>query len=511
MRRAQAVLERNRRGAYTCPSVKLYPHQWLWDSCFTAIGIARYDPPRAAGELRSLFRGQWANGMLPHMLFAEGAHDVGSSRVWQSRRHPDAPRDVATSCITQPPLAAIAVERVAHALPADDRRAFLDEMVPKLVAYHRWLFRERTLDDSALDHADPPVGVRPRLDPAVDARAARVADAVVAAGRGAAAPGAHPPLVALRHALPPGHRTGVGRRRPAHARARGAPQAATTSRCTRCRATARCSSRTSASTRCSRRPTRRSPDSATPRSTDDIARARAPRSTTLWHAPTQQYCSRDAVTHAPLPQPTVAGVPPAVRRRRPRPSSCSSCDTDANWPAYPVPSVPGRHRPTSSESRYWKGPTWVNTNWMIIQGLEQLGEHRARRRPPPAHARAGRRARLRRVLLAAHRRGLRRRRVLVDRRAHRRPRRRRRRLDRVDLLQHRPHQFLVAQGPPPLDRVGERGAVESSRAGARPRARTRRRSTGSTGSACITPAASSAPKSIAAASSRPSDSRMANT
>ncbi len=114
VRRAQAVLERNRRGAYTCPSVKLYPHQWLWDSCFTAIGIAAYDAPRAAGELRSLFRGQWANGMVPHMIFAEGTRDAGSRTIWQSHRYPDAPRDVATSCITQPPLASVAVERVAR-------------------------------------------------------------------------------------------------------------------------------------------------------------------------------------------------------------------------------------------------------------------------------------------------------------------------------------------------------------------------------------------------------------
>ena len=48
-RGAQAVLERNRRGAWTCPSAALYPHQWLWDSCFTAIGIARYDPRRGRG------------------------------------------------------------------------------------------------------------------------------------------------------------------------------------------------------------------------------------------------------------------------------------------------------------------------------------------------------------------------------------------------------------------------------------------------------------------------------
>ncbi len=51
-RRAQDVLERNRCGTWTCPARGIYPHQWLWDSCFIAIGLARYDPERAAGELR---------------------------------------------------------------------------------------------------------------------------------------------------------------------------------------------------------------------------------------------------------------------------------------------------------------------------------------------------------------------------------------------------------------------------------------------------------------------------
>ena len=113
--RAQKVLDVNRRGAWTCPSVSLYPHQWLWDSCFVAIGLARVDPARAAGELRALFRGQWANGMLPHMLFADDVPDVGSTRIWQSRRNPLAPRDIETSCITQPPVTAIAALRVAQA------------------------------------------------------------------------------------------------------------------------------------------------------------------------------------------------------------------------------------------------------------------------------------------------------------------------------------------------------------------------------------------------------------
>src|SRR5262245_1013000 len=132
-RRALAVLDANRRGAWTCPSAELYPHQWLWDSCFVAIGLARGDPARAADELRALFGGQWSNGMVPHMVFADDVRDVGSTRIWRSRENPLAPRAVETSCITQPPVLAVAVARVADALPAAARDQFLVEMLPKLI------------------------------------------------------------------------------------------------------------------------------------------------------------------------------------------------------------------------------------------------------------------------------------------------------------------------------------------------------------------------------------------
>jgi len=122
--RARAILEAHwQPQGYTVPNGSVYPHQWLWDSCFTAIGIARFDAPRAADELRALFRGQWDNGMLPHMIFADGSRDVGSRRVWRSQTRAGAPRDVATTCITQPPLVAIAIERVAAALPTSERHS----------------------------------------------------------------------------------------------------------------------------------------------------------------------------------------------------------------------------------------------------------------------------------------------------------------------------------------------------------------------------------------------------
>ena len=49
-------------------------------------------------------------------------------------------------------------------------------------------------------------------------------------------------------------------------------------------------------------------------------------------------------------------------------------DPAAYWPAYPVPSVPleARH---FQDHRYWAGPTWVNTNWAIIQALAPRDRH----------------------------------------------------------------------------------------------------------------------------------------
>ena len=70
-RRALDVLDANWLGHGTRPSL-LYPHQWSWDSACIAMGYARWNQDRAETELRSLFAGQWANGLLPHIVFASG-------------------------------------------------------------------------------------------------------------------------------------------------------------------------------------------------------------------------------------------------------------------------------------------------------------------------------------------------------------------------------------------------------------------------------------------------------
>ncbi|MDT7652349.1 MAG: hypothetical protein QOI36_3755, partial [Pseudonocardiales bacterium] len=59
----------DREGGYTVPSRRLYPHQWSWDSAFTAIGWARVAPERARQELESLLDSQWADGRVPQIVF----------------------------------------------------------------------------------------------------------------------------------------------------------------------------------------------------------------------------------------------------------------------------------------------------------------------------------------------------------------------------------------------------------------------------------------------------------
>lgn len=380
--RARAVLDRNQHGAYTSPSVALYPHQWLWDSCFIAIGIARYDPPRAADELRALFRGQWTNGMLPHMIFAEGVKDLGSRTIWQSRKHALAPRDVATSCITQPPLVAIATERVARELPEPQRARFLAELWPKIVAYHSWCYAARDLEhrglvtlihpwECGLDSTPPwmaalrrmpmPIWLRTaeRLHLARLLRSLRYDTRLLPESERASDDDGLRMLALAVHAK----RFGFELRRMPHRDHDALVEDLAFN------------AMLAAANASLARMTTELGEVLPSELVDSMAQTRVALET-LWHEPTGQYRSRHAVTQAPLMNPSVAaflplwaGTPSHDRAQR---LTELLAQPDAFWPEYPVPSVPVRAA-AYQEARYWKGPTWVNMNWAIIEGLRSAG------------------------------------------------------------------------------------------------------------------------------------------
>jgi hypothetical protein len=149
--RALSVLDANSLGHATAPSRRLYPHQWSWDSACIAIGYARSNQERAERELRSLFAGQWRNGLLPHIVFTEGARYFPGPEFWQTERSADAPASPRTSGIVQPAVHGTAVwEVVRHAADRERAVAFGRELLPKLIAWHEYLYRERTRDGGAL-------------------------------------------------------------------------------------------------------------------------------------------------------------------------------------------------------------------------------------------------------------------------------------------------------------------------------------------------------------------------
>jgi hypothetical protein len=147
-------LDRNWTGHSTVASRSLYPHQWSWDAAFIAIGRSWLEQARAEDDLASLLSAQWVNGMVPHIVFNPavpvGAYFPGPD-FWgagPAHGHPGQPR---TSGITQPPLhARAALEIYQHAADRGPARAFLERLYPKLTAQHDYLARRRDLTGHGL-------------------------------------------------------------------------------------------------------------------------------------------------------------------------------------------------------------------------------------------------------------------------------------------------------------------------------------------------------------------------
>jgi hypothetical protein len=151
--KAKQILDQNWMGSSTRPAPALYPHQWNWDSAFIAIGRSHYDTPRAILEIETLFDAQWKNGMVPQIVFNPGALGgyFPEPDFWQTERSPNAPPGKLTSGITMPPVLALAVEKI-YRNAGRPRRVlpFLERIYPKLLALHAYLYRERDPENEGL-------------------------------------------------------------------------------------------------------------------------------------------------------------------------------------------------------------------------------------------------------------------------------------------------------------------------------------------------------------------------
>lgn len=136
---AEAILRDNDRGAYTIPTKGLYPFQWNWDSCLTALGQRHFDEARAWTEIGTLLDHQWPDGMVPHIVFhvMDDGYFPGPG-VWRTGR------PTPTSGITQPPVLGFVLARL-HA-EAKDRTLAAERakpLVEKADRWHRWFYENR--------------------------------------------------------------------------------------------------------------------------------------------------------------------------------------------------------------------------------------------------------------------------------------------------------------------------------------------------------------------------------
>ena len=124
-----------RRYAYTEPSPGRYPWQWYWDSCFAAIVRRRFDPAKAQAELESLLAVQRPNGFVGHTIFWR--QPVSWTRL--AFYNVTSRRSLQTETI-QPPLLAWAW-KIAVGDPARE---------PRIAAQADWLAANRDLEGDGL-------------------------------------------------------------------------------------------------------------------------------------------------------------------------------------------------------------------------------------------------------------------------------------------------------------------------------------------------------------------------
>jgi hypothetical protein len=123
------------RFAYTRPSPSRYPWQWYWDSCFAAIVWRRFDPVRARAELETLLAAQRPDGFIGHTIFWDRPVSLDRLPFYNV-----ASRSSFQTETIQPPLLAWAW-KIAVGDPAGE---------PRIAAQMDWLAANRDLEGDGL-------------------------------------------------------------------------------------------------------------------------------------------------------------------------------------------------------------------------------------------------------------------------------------------------------------------------------------------------------------------------
>ena len=367
---AGRVLLENWRGSYTVPAGGLYPHQWSWDSAFIAIGLRHLSVERAQLELDSLFSAQWADGRLPQIVFDTRKDDGYSpgAAFWRSERITGSPA-ASTSGLVQPPNHAMAAWLVHVSDPAQSRRrGFLERAYPRLVAWHSYLL-ERRGGASGLAHIVHPWESGMDNSPYWDAALADTPDRLAG----------DIPRPDLQHAA-------------ADQRPTNAEYSTYLGLAARYR-DHDCDDRDADFPFRFEDPAFNALWARSELALADIAdelgadpephRARAAAITValerLWHQGMGMYTARDLVRGQLQPFRTVSGLIPLLLPTVRHADELLGTLVGEHFALGRVGLVPSHDltAETFDPSRYWRGPSWFNTAWLLAEALHDRGEHDA--------------------------------------------------------------------------------------------------------------------------------------
>lgn len=378
---ATAVLDMNDRGTYTQPAHGLYPHQWLWDSCFVAIGLRHLDVERSKTELLSLLRGQWHNGMLPNIIFRDDPQYRTDRNIWRSWVNPYAPDGVTTTGITQPPMLAEAVVQVGAKMDWPERRSWYAEMYPALVKYHQWLYEERDPHheglvlqihpwETGLDNTPPWIAEMREHQLPFWISLIKVTrfDKVVNLFRRDTKSVPMDERFSTIEALTLFDIQRRLRRKSYNVDKILDHSLLTIEDLAFNSIFIRANSHLKSIAASLRQPLPNDLVKCMARTEDALEE--------LWDPYANQYFSRDFVTHRLLKTPTIATLLPLYAGTITKEKAAKLVRLLENehmfGPSFPVPSVP-LNSFWYNPRLYWQGPSWVNMNWLIIDGLKQYG------------------------------------------------------------------------------------------------------------------------------------------
>jgi hypothetical protein len=386
---ARRLLEENRIDGRnsTLPAKGQYPHQWNWDSAFIAIGLAGVDPYRALDELESLFKGQWGNGMVPHIVYSseDGGRGTYFPQSWRwgtedLSRTVGPPPGVKTSGITQPPVAAIAAEHIAEARLDERVLAGLHRLYPKLLASHRFLLRERDPDGTGLAFQVHPwetgMDNSPRWQRAIKA---------VPIDRSAL-----PSYERLDTSLVPAAERPTGGDYDCYAfLIEVYKKNRYSSRALRERCPFLVQDVLFNAVLHRANEALITIGTMIGRPTDEIDEIKGWRKKTclaferLWDDDTGRYLDADLISGNPIDENTIATFVP-LYAKLPNDDQARRLvkehlrNPQEYWPAEDDPhfvvTTVAKNSSSWDGSRYWNGPIWVNTNWMVLQGLQRYDD-----------------------------------------------------------------------------------------------------------------------------------------